>query len=160
AAPTMTEAMSTVLLLLEPTFCTGTPSSIVRRSKPPCGARMFAYGFIPAGGAAAGAAARGGAAPGPAATRPDPCGGKGCPGAAAGRPGPGGIPPGMGAPAGPPSGRFRPRRALRSLMSLVGGTPGFLFWSTELLRRGQHHARLSVDRADKASRNKGESGPY
>jgi len=30
------------LLLLDPTFCTGAPSSIVRRSKPPCGARMLA----------------------------------------------------------------------------------------------------------------------
>ena len=48
-------------------------------------------------------------------------GGRGNPaGPVAGRPAAGA--PGPGAP-----GRCRPRRAFRSLMSLVGGTPGFLF---------------------------------
>src|SRR5580698_5742435 len=62
AAPTMTEAMRAVLPRLDWTFWTGAPSSIGRMSKPPCGARMLAYGFIAAGGGAAAAAARGGAA--------------------------------------------------------------------------------------------------
>src|SRR5260370_34256958 len=96
----------------------------------------------------AGGAAAAGAAAGAAAAW------RGCPPGA----GTGPRPPGAGTPAGGApgaaagaSGRFSPSRAFRSLMSLLGEAPGFLFCSTE------SSSVVEITRSSSAGRKGGRS---